>query len=189
VKKILIAALCLSGASFGFDGHRKGFILGGGGGGSYTSYNQEISGYTSPQENAAGLGTDLYIGYGISDQFLLTYFANTNWFSLTNVYGNDVTIANGNAGLGVFYYFNHELVFSSPYLFGGIGWSGWSTPFEKNSGSMAGMGATGGIGYEFAKHFSMQFNVFFTNPSEEDSGIKVQTNSVGFQVSFIALAY
>ena len=148
MKQVAILVLGLFIAGFSFDGQRKGFVLGGEVGPSYTTFNQTVTGFpASSQTGKMGLGTGFVIGYGFTNNFMLTYFSNTNWFSITNIYGNSVTISNGNAGVGAFYYFNDAPVFTpSPYLFGGLGWSGWSTPFEKNGTSSTGIGATGVVG-------------------------------------------
>jgi hypothetical protein len=195
MKKILIVILVLSAVSFGLDGRKTGFVFGIGGGPSFTTYNQDESGFPeSPQFNTLGFATDFVIGYGFNENFLLTYFSNVNWFSLHNVNDENVIISNGNSGIGAFYFFNESRPRSftpSPYVFGGLGWSSWSTPFEQgqNSTSWLGLGATVGVGYEFIQHLGVQLNVFTTDPSAQSGGVNVQSNSIGFQLDLVGLAY
>ena len=96
--------------------------------------------------------------------------------------------------MGGFYYFNPSA--ASPYVFGGLGWSGWSTPREKNEDSWVGPGFTLGVGYEFSKHFSVQLNMLSTNPSKELGSLEAgsgtiteEASTLGFQLNIVAIAY
>ncbi len=192
LRKAAAVILGLSAASFGFDGHKQGFVLGGGAGLGYTTFNQQITGAPdSPQQNKLGLATDFVVGYGFNQNFLLTYFSNANEFPITNIHGDDILIANGNSGIGAFYYFDKSPVFRpSFYLFGGVGLSGWSVLFERDGTSWTGLGVTGGAGYEFRPHFGAQLNLFAGNPSgTSNGGVHGQSNAFGFQLLLVALAY
>ncbi|MCD6024859.1 MAG: hypothetical protein K0Q91_1775 [Fibrobacteria bacterium] len=195
MKKSIVTVLMLATAVLSFDGQRKGFTLGGGAGGSFTTYKPELSfdGSTMEfdRESSGGFATNLVIGYGISNTLLLHYFSHTNWFSYDNGDG-DVTVATGNAGVQlVKYLVDGDASFvPSPYLYGGLGWSGWQAPFEGDDyGTLVGLGVSAGAGYEFAKHWSVQGGVFFTNPSDEEDGLKLTYKTVGFHVQIVGLAY
>ena len=96
--------------------------------------------------------------------------------------------------MGGFYYFNPSA--ASPYVFGGLGWSGWYAPREKNEDSWVGPGFTLGVGYEFSKHFSVQLNMLSTDPSKELGSLEAgsgmiteEASTLGFQLNIVAIAY
>src|SRR5512138_3236155 len=105
VMALVILIVCLAATSFAFDGNRKGFILGGGLGLGMTSYTQTLSGFgeslTRDRENKGAFITDFKIGFGANEQTEIYYSSKVSWFGMENVYGDNVTIANGSSALGV----------------------------------------------------------------------------------------
>jgi len=174
-----------------FDNQRRGFNLGGGFGLGLASYTQTISGGqyagTSSRQNPLAIMTDLKIGGAPSDQVQIYYISRASWFSMQNVFEDEVVIANVWNGLGVSYYFQPQA--PSPYLTGSFGFSTWSATFESDSEEWYGIGVTGGAGYEFVKHWSVEGVLAYGKPSNEEGGIKVTANSFAFRVTLAYNAY
>jgi opacity protein-like surface antigen len=188
VVSIVIATAFVSTASaaFAFNGKRGGFILGFGAGASMTSYKYRYdSGFTqdassdgtSDRESKFGIGTDFKIGGGFNDQFLLYYVNRVAWFK------DGVTLVHSVGLLGASYYLKTEA--PAWYIVGAIGMSTWDAPFESNSTSLTGFGLTGGVGYEFTKHWSLEATLNWGKPSENDT----EVNAISVMVTVFGLAY
>lgn len=192
---LLVAATMLVAASaaHAFNGKRRGFILGFGVGGGLTSFTQTLTvpayGYdeTSGRENEFSIATDFKIGGGFNEQFLLYYVNRVSWFSIENVFEEDVTIANSVGLVGVSYYFQQTA--PSPYLLGLVGVSMWDAPFESGASSQTGFGIGGGVGWEFSRHWSLEATINWGLPRDKESGIEVKTNAFSVLVTINGLAY
>jgi hypothetical protein len=195
----IIACLCVLGGTLAsstsahaFNGDRAGFILGGGGGLSISSYTQTLklpylSSATSDRETKTGFATDVKIGGGINNQFLLYYVNKTSWFSMVNALGNSVTIANSVGLLGASYYMQPKA--PCGYFSGLLGMASWSAPFEDGDSSQSGVGVAIGAGYEFAPHWSVEAGLAVGSPNKSENGIKITTNTMAFHVTINGLAY
>jgi hypothetical protein len=175
-----------------FDGRRSGFILGGGLGLGVASYTQTLEydglSETGDRENKGSLITDFRIGWGINEQTEIYYTSKVAWFSFENAFGDKVTIADGIGGIGL----SHSLLLAPPtwYLTGGIALASWSLPFEDNApDAWTGLGLYGGIGYEFSKHYSFEFDVIYGRPGDSEGSLEARTNSLVFKATINALAY
>ena len=75
-----------------------------------------------------------------------------------------MTAASGVGGLGVTYYFN-SLAPSAYYVDAGIGLATWTYPFfdQEGAGATYGPGLLLGAGKEFARHWTMDVDVFWGN--------------------------
>jgi len=180
---IAVAFLLAATAVQAFDSNRKGFTIGLGGGLGITSFTQEIDidefgegSLKSDRETDFGFGTDFRIGWGFSNQFMLYYENRVSWFGMESLAG-DVTIANGVGLVGASYYLQEGA--PSVYILGSIGTSAWMAPFEEDSGSMSGFGISGGLGYEFRPHLSVEGTVNLGWPSEDE----VTTNAAAVLVT------
>ncbi|MCH7948288.1 MAG: hypothetical protein IIC66_10870 [candidate division Zixibacteria bacterium] len=71
---VIVLTLLTASSSFGFDGHRRGFVLGGGLGFSPVA-SWEVDG-TTIDESGAGIGLNLLIGYAWDDQNMIVYEGN-----------------------------------------------------------------------------------------------------------------
>lgn len=174
-----------------FDGKRKGFILGGGAGLGVTSFDQtlRVPGFqdaTSDRESKLGLATEFKIGGGFNDQFLLYYVNRAAWFSIENIFSQDVTIANSVGLVGISYYF--QPTSPSPYLVAVLGISSWDAPFEDTT-AQVGVGLGAGLGYEFARHWSLEATINWGQPSDEDLGVEVETDALSVLLTISGLAY
>ena len=195
---VLTVLIVTATSVYAFDGERKGFILGFGIGPGYTNFSQEINGLELDSEGKVSIATDFKIGYGFNEQFLLYYENRVSWFKMTSVsdcdfaYGfrcaeEDVTIAHGIGLVGMSYYFQTEA--PSFYILGSVGVSTWSAPFETNSDTSVGFGISGGGGYEFTKHWSIEGTLNYGNPSTVQYGFDATTKVFSALFTITGLAY
>ncbi len=179
---VLILSLLVSSAAWGFDGQRKGFVLGGGLGLGMTSFQEELGGYKFDRINKFAAMTDFKIGYAPNPQWEIYYSDKSSWF--------DVGSAIALHGLGtaaINYYWKP----SAPtfYVSGGLGFSTISTPFENNTDTDIGVGFFAGAGYEFVKHFAVQFDFMFGMPQESSGGVDYTFTGLTPRISVIATAF
>jgi opacity protein-like surface antigen len=175
-----------------FDGHRKGFVIGFGAGPAVTSFTQtlQVTGYpdaTSDRENKPALATEFRIGGGFNDRILLYYVNRVTWFSLDNVLGETVVIANSTGLLGASFYTQETS--PSPYFTALLGVASWDTPFETESEALTGLGVGVGAGYEFSPHWSFELSLSFGAPSKEYWDGKISTSAVSLALGVHALAF
>lgn len=96
-----------------YRGRRKGFIFGLGVGIGRTSFTEPLAQYywrgtqeanwSTERQTRAALVTELKIGHGLNDQFLLYYTSRISWLPLQH-FSKDTTVANGAAGAGFMYF-------------------------------------------------------------------------------------
>lgn len=187
----LIILMTVSSAQ-AFDNQRKGFMLGFGLGPAWSSYTQTMTYAGSPEEksdrqNDLALRTDFRIGYGPSELIQIYWTSKGNWFGLTNVYGNKVTIASGVGGLGVTYFL--KPTYPCPYLLGEIGLATWATPFQTGSKSWYGLGAALGVGYQLRNHLAFEAGLTWGNPSNSERGLEVSADALSFGVTMNIIAF
>lgn len=181
----------------GFDGNRKGFILGFGAGASLSSYRQEAeyNGQTDKTDtsNDTGFATDFKIGYALSNKLELYYSNQVAWFSFDQGEGSSVNIANGLSTLSASYFLSKKLNdgnwHPSPFINGGVGLSSWSAPQEDYSIDAEGQGIFIGIGYEFAKHFRVSLNCFASDPSFKFFGANFTTYTKTYMLTVSGMAF
>ena len=155
-----------------FRGRRKGFITGFGVGVGRTRFTQTLAEYywggpseddwQAPRQTRSALTTELKIGHGLSDQFLLYYTSRISWLPLQH-FTKDTTIANGAAGAGFMYFPFRK---RGLYLVGNIGLATlvtWHPPLTLENARQTGVSVSGGIGYEILSHWSIDFTVNFGN--------------------------
>lgn len=175
-----------------FDNRRKGFMIGFGLGPAYSTYTQSVgySGYpdeTSDRQNDLALRTDFRIGFGASEQVQIYWMSKVNWFGLTNVFDDKVTISSGVGGVGMTYFL--QPTNPSPYLLGGIGYSAWSTPFESNSEAWYGLGLALGVGYQLRNHLAFEAGITWGNPSKSEGGLEVSADALSFGLTMNLIAF
>lgn len=155
------------------------------------SYYQEVSLTIlgeSPREDKAAFMSDFKIGYAPNNSWAIYYTSKISWFGITNVRGNDVTIANGLGALGVSYWF--KLQAPSPFIAGGLGYSTWALPFEDNPpDAWMGFGLFAGGGYEFSRHVSIEGYLSWGKPKHEEFGIEVSSSALSLMLTVNVLGY
>ncbi len=188
---MLLLFLCVSSFGMAFDNQRQGFIIGGLGGIAVVTWKDDgvwVNGY---KFDAYGTNIALHIDFRVGggfkgDKFMLYFWSVCNWFSIENYYDpddpdypEDQLIINGIGGLGVSYYFKPTS--PSLYINAGIGIAMWSA-------IQPGVGAMGGIGYEFFRHLSVECGVMWCNGMRELIGPSV-VESLAISLSIIVICY
>jgi hypothetical protein len=153
---MVLAVIGLAGTAFGFDGNRRGFVLGGSFGfAPETGYSIKDHGL---DENGSGFGLALIIGGSINEQNLIVYEGNvTSWNS-------DLFHASVSQGFnGPAWYHYYGPTGRSAFSVLGLGMSVFGTEDENND---VGFGVLLGAGYEFSKHW--QAGIYFSTGSTSD---------------------
>ena len=183
-------------------GQRKGFIFGLGVGIGRTSFTKPFAEYywrnayesewASERQAKSALVTELKIGHGLTDQFLLYYTSRISWLPLTHFY-KDTMVANGTAGAGLMYFPFRRI---GLYFVGNIGLSTlvtWQPPLTLEHARQTGVSVSGGIGYEFLSHLSIDFTINSGNATmtkvDDLSEIALTDEIVTFSVNLNMLAY
>ena len=185
----------------GLRGWREGFIFGIGAGVGYTNFTAPLAAYWAdayegswpdPRQTRSAFATELKIGHGLSDQFLLYYASRISWLPLSNLY-QDTMVANGSAGAGMMYFPLRSVDF---YFVGSLGLAvltTWHPPFKLEKARPTGLVVSGGIGYEFLPHLTVDFTVNFGHANmihfDDVTGIKFANEIVTFLVTVNAIAY
>jgi hypothetical protein len=162
----LVVFVLLASQLMAFNGLRKGFILGGGVGGGYLTYEGV---------DKFSLATNFKIGYAPSNSFEIYYLNTVTWFG-----ANSETFINGLTGLGLTKYLNSEG--RGFYLFGGVG-AAVLQILASYGDSEVGFGFIGGVGYDISKHWSLQGDVLYTtfdSGSWHSLGVRVSVNFLAF---------
>ena len=186
-----------------FDNQRGGFIIGGIGGITTIHWHQVAHNgtrITIYDKWDFGLHTDFRLG-GVSHGNRAMYF----WWNAFNlffadnympsVYGNKALVISGVSGFGFAFYLNP----TSPSLYFnvGAGPAMWHTPDKDVQMPWIGVGAMGGIGYEFARHWSIELGISVSHVfhNAEDYGYvspmvsALECTPIPISLSIIGLAY
>ena len=188
---VLVLSLFVVGSAFGFDGVRKGFVLGGGLGFGLSSYTVKLSdpfvSIESDRENRFSFMTDFKIGYAPTNQVEIVYSNKSAWFKGDGYVLNTLTFLHGLSTASVNYYLKPE----GPtfFLSGGLGLASLSDPFENNPESWYGFGFYVGGGYEIIKHYAVVFDLMYGIPSDTQFGVEATYKGLTPRVTFVATAF
>lgn len=182
-------------------GRRKGFIFGIGAGVGNATFSASLAeywgssyvgNYPVPREIRSTFATELKVGHGLSDQFLLYYVSRIAWLPLSNLY-RDTMIVNGVAGLGMMIY---PLRSSDFYLVGSAGLGvlvTYQPSFTLERARQTGLAVSGGVGYELLPHLTIDFSVNFGNAQssqlDEENKITLTAEIVTYLLTVNLLAY
>ena len=182
-------------------GKREGVICGIGAGVGYTNFTAPLAAYwgdayegswPDPRAGAYAFATEIKLGHGFTEQFLLYYTSHITWLPLSNLY-RDTMIANGSAGAGVMYFPLRSVDF---YFIGSLRLAvltTWHPPFKLEKARQTGLAVSGGIGYEFLPHLTLDFTVNFGHANmthfDDPKEIKFANEIVTYLVTLSALAY
>ena len=185
----LLLFICVSSFGMAFNNHRRGFIIGGLGGVGIDNWSMvDEDGVKIDSGNDIVIHIDLRIGVGFKgDRFILYYWGLGNTFLPD---GSSGPTTSAITGVGVSYYF--KPIAPSFYVNAGFGAHmfirrlyGDYWLFGYTEEMYKGLGIMGGIGYEFARHWSVECGVMWGNPSYEEAKI----NSFAISLSIIGIAY
>ena len=184
-------------------GRRKGFIFGLGIGAGRTSFTEPLAEYywrsaqgaegsPSTRRTRSALVTELKIGHGLSDKFLLYYTSRISWLPLQH-FTKDTMIANGAAGAGLMYYPFRRF---GLYLVGNIGLATlvtWQPPLTLENARQTGVIFSGGVGYQILPHLNIDFMVSSgsanTRSVDDISEIELIDEVVTYSLTLSVLAY
>ena len=196
----LLLFICVSSFGMAFNNHRSGFIIGGLGGFCVDNWSMvDEDGVKIDSGTANGLHFDFRIGVGFKGDKLMLYC-----WGLVNYFGGGSYSPAFNMmyGIGVSYYF--KPIAPSFYVNAGFGIQQYSYHTRPNwiwfgyhTEEYLGPGIMGGIGYEFARHWSMEFGVMWSYPryQYDDDDIFDEykadkaINSLAITLSIIRIAY
>lgn len=184
-------------------GRRKGFVFGFGVGVGRTSFTEPLAEYywrsaqraegsPSTRRSRSALVTELKIGHGLTDQFLLYYTSRIAWLPLDH-FTKDTMIANGAAGAGFMYYPFRRF---GLYFVGNIGLATlvtWQPPLTLENARQTGVIFSGGIGYQILPHLNLDFTVSSgsanTRNVDDISEIELIDEVVTYSLTLSVLAY
>jgi len=157
-KLIVLCAVVLTMASMNvaeaFDGHRKGFVVGGGAGFSpHASWESDALG--NPDDDGAGTGINVFVGYGWDRANLIGFEGNIVKYN-TDVDNKQVDAYQGFRGISWYHYFGDEG--RSFFTVAGLGLYAYIfEDFDSNTDGTndQGGGFLAGGGYEFMKHWQL----------------------------------
>jgi len=163
---------------FALDGKRKGFIIGGGIGGGFLS-NKSSRGSFSETQSEGVILTEFKIGYAPSNTLEIYYISKGSWWGQ-----DDTTLILGVSAIGVTKYLDQTSE-TGLFVAGGIGLSALDAPFEDGADAISGFGLTGGVGYEFSRHWTIQADLLYSKIEESGADL----DSFGVRVSVNVLAF
>ncbi|RKU29979.1 hypothetical protein C6497_05240 [Candidatus Poribacteria bacterium] len=174
-------------------GRRKGFIFGIGAGVGNVTFTAPLADYwgssftgnwPDPREIRSAFATELKVGHGFSDQFLLYYSSRITWLPLSNLY-NDTMIVNGIAGLGIMVY---PLLSADFYLVGTTGLAVLTTyqpPFRLERARQTGLAVSCGVGYELLPQLTIDFSVNFGNARNTQFDVENNITLTGEIITYL----
>lgn len=172
----IVAFSVLAAQLSAFNGLRKGFILGFGFGGNYLTYKEPWPVGDFRKLDKFTLATNFKIGYAASNSLEIYWFTTAAWGAFPY---DTSTIAVG--GIGLTKYLNKAG--KGFFLFGGVGSSAnLDLSTLADDAPETGLGLIGGIGYDIAKHWSIQGDVVYASFS---SGERTSL-AVRLTVNFLA---
>ena len=178
-------------------GQRKGFIFGLGAGVGNVNFAEPLAEYwgstyeedwPDPRATTSAFATEIKIGHGFSNHFLLYYTSRITWMPLSNLY-QDTMIANGTAGVGMMLY---PLSSTNFYLIGSAGFAAlvtWEPPFKLERARQTGLAVSGGIGFELVRHLNIDFTVNYGNAHSTQVDDVSEVTLTDEIVSFLVTAH
>ncbi len=166
MRRIAVTALVLSLSFVGvgeLQAQRSGFIIGFGIGAGISA--------VSDGETRGAFATDFKIGAQVSQSVQVYYLGRTNWFRTSD---SDL-VAAGISAIGVTY-----VLPSAPVqLSGGLGLATW---IEFDGPAFSGLGLTGGVGWEFADLWLLDFALTYGRPSTTERHVDMFLARVGISI-------
>jgi len=175
----------LSRDSVAWDGERKGFLLGAGLGSGFASVRSKAtfgSSSASDRMNKVPISGNAMIGFAPNNHWAIYLTEKYNYMSEQGEWAVGIF-----QGLATRYYTREHA--KSVFLSGGIGFGSFGVLDEGDIRGRRGLGLFAGVGYEFAKHWSIEGDLTFSNITDDDFGIDLNTKVVAFMVTINVLGY
>ncbi|MCB2229634.1 hypothetical protein KQH82_02885 [bacterium] len=185
---VILVLLIAVGSSHGFDGQRKGFVLGGGLGFSpATHYEADVSvlsfGVGTVEETKVGLALNIVIGGAFDEKNVLVYEANV--VGAQADFG-DQSIGQGFSGATWYHYFGPV----GRSVFTAVGLGFYTFKFEDFDSNDPGGGLLLGGGYEFAKHWQIGVYATFGSSSlSDDEFVDADFDHANISIMISGIAY
>jgi hypothetical protein len=179
----IIAILVLSTATHAFDGKRKGFVAGLGGG--VAPVIHWSSDYLSSDVNESGYGVNFLIGYAWNDKNIITY-EGIAWLYELPQSSSEFSIYALDGARWYHYYGKQRRLFTSL----GVGW--FLGGDDGEDFEISGYGYTAGVGYEFLRQLQVGVYYIGAHKSSNSSTVddfKVETNHSVLAVLVTLVAY
>ena len=168
----LILFICVSSFGMAFDDHRRGFIIGGLGGIALVTWRDIEDDVEVNNGTDFSIHTDFRMGGGFKgDQFMLYFWGIGNWVVMERVYWDKGIPLWLIPGVGMSYYFRP----TSPSLY-------------INAGIGIFPSLMGGIGYEFAPHWSLEAGIMYLFDYDV-WGFRRGFNAFAIALSIVGIAY
>ncbi len=164
VLAIIFATAC--GSIHAFDGDRRGFMIGAGGGFHTTDFDASNNGFAGSPDSEFGAVLRLTVGAGINEKFTV--------YGIYDIEQDDDTVY-GLLGPGGTFYFRDAG--PSAYLFGGAGLGVLSFSDRERFGNnrrfdyetATGFGLLFGGGYAFTRGFHVDGSVMYLDVTDDDN--------------------
>ncbi|MCP4566939.1 MAG: porin family protein [FCB group bacterium] len=184
---LVISILILSSAALGFDGNRKGFVLGGGLGFSPASnWKTELVPDLELEfeETKAGIGVNLLLGYAFDEYNMLVVEGNVAGYETGF---DDLTATQGFGGVAWYHYFGAKG--ATFFTTVGMGSYNFELKLKKDNIEVSGSNDPGfgmlfGVGYEFSRHF--QAGAYFSFGKTEAGPVEFDHAHINLLVSVVA---
>jgi len=184
---VVTLALMLSGSVLGFDGQRKGFVLGGGLGFTpAASWKVDIDyfgqGVVDYDENGAGVAVQFVIGGAFDEHNMLVYEGNVVGYN-SDLF--DESIAQGFNGAAWYHYFGETG--KSFFTTLGVGFCYYKVG-DYDATTPGGAILLGG-GYEFSRHWQIGGFLSFGKTTDEALGLEGTFNHSHISVIVSGVAF
>jgi hypothetical protein len=177
---VTVLAFVIAGSAFGFDGTRKGFVLGGGlGFAPYAHWSVDFGPFGDVSEEKAGAAAQIVIGGAFDEHNMLVYEVNIAAF---NSDWSDESIGQGFNGGAWYHYFGP----AGKTLFSTVGLGLYYFQVGDNDANDPGFGMLLGGGYEFARHWQVSLTASFGSTEEELTGLEFEHSNIVLMVTGIA---
>jgi hypothetical protein len=174
--------------AYGFDGQRKGFVLGGGlGVAAVAHWSVDVDyfdiGIGKADEDRAGIGVQLVIGGAFDEHNMLVYEGNVAGFTSGLLF--DESIGQGFSGASWYHYFGSTGRSAFTALGLGLYYFQVSDFEPTNPGGAVLLGG----GYEFSPHWQVGAYVTFGKTTESGFGLNADFEHANLSILFSGIAF
>ncbi len=170
-----ILLIIFASSAWGFNGERKGFVLGGGLG--FAPIVKTTLG--SLEDNKSGVGAHLLIGHAWDDYNMIVYEGNVSVYAISGYY-EDITVGQG-CDAAVWYHYFGETG-KTAFTAAGIGLYRYMVDGE--NATDAGLAILLGGGFEFSRHW--QFGAYISFGKTSSGSLDLDHTNLNILISTVA---